>query len=258
MDDARLVALCQRWQLEPDGEIISGAGGAVLPVRQNGDPLILKIAAPEEAGAGADLLEWWAGEGAVRVVARYGDAILMDRAGDALLDTDLSDDQAIQVVARVASRLHRSRGPAPPSLVPLGRWFAVLSEAGDPAAPVLDMLLAEARPQLPLHGDLHHGNMLQQNDDWVAIDPKGLWGERTADFAAFLLNPDAADERRVIARDARRLPDRIGRLARAANLDPDRLRRWMHVAASASALWHQQDGGDPTVARTLASLTADA
>ena len=257
MDDTCLVALCQRWQLEPDGEMISGAGGAVLPVRRNGDLLILKIAAPEEAGAGADLMEWWAGDGAVRVIARDGDAILMDRAGEPLLDTDLSDDQAIQIVARVASRLHRPGRPAPPSLVPLGRWFAVLTEAGDPAASTLEALLAEAHPQLPLHGDLHHGNILRQADDWVAIDPKGLLGDRTADFAVFLLNPDAADERRFIARDPRRLPDRIGRLAGAADLDPDRLRRWVHVAASASALWHLQDGGDPTVARTLASLTAD-
>ncbi|MNI09084.1 Aminoglycoside/hydroxyurea antibiotic resistance kinase [compost metagenome] len=40
-----------------------------------------------------------------------------------------------------------------------------------------------------LHGDLHHYNMLMDNSlSWVAIDPKGLIGDREYDVIQFLLN----------------------------------------------------------------------
>ncbi|WP_177167236.1 aminoglycoside phosphotransferase family protein [Salinibacillus kushneri] len=39
-----------------------------------------------------------------------------------------------------------------------------------------------------LHGDFHHENILRDKGGWVAIDPKGLIGEREYDFIQFLLN----------------------------------------------------------------------
>lgn len=40
-----------------------------------------------------------------------------------------------------------------------------------------------------LHGDFHHYNVLaSEEDDWVAIDPKGLLGETEYDVIQFLLN----------------------------------------------------------------------
>jgi aminoglycoside/hydroxyurea antibiotic resistance kinase len=41
-----------------------------------------------------------------------------------------------------------------------------------------------------LHGDLHHGNVLDFGlRGWLAIDPKGLLGERGFDFANIFTNP---------------------------------------------------------------------
>ncbi len=51
-----------------------------------------------------------------------------------------------------------------------------------------ELLLSQGEPVL-LHGDLHHYNLLQHQDTWLAIDPKGVVGEREFEIGAFLRNP---------------------------------------------------------------------
>ena len=42
-----------------------------------------------------------------------------------------------------------------------------------------------------LHGDLHHDNILTATrEPYLAIDPKGLVGNRAYDVTAAMLNPD--------------------------------------------------------------------
>jgi streptomycin 6-kinase len=38
-------------------------------------------------------------------------------------------------------------------------------------------LLSSPCKQLVLHGDLHHDNILNDGNDWLTIDPKGIIGE---------------------------------------------------------------------------------
>ena len=56
-------------------------------------------------------------------------------------------------------------------------------------ADVARRLLAEPREVTVLHGDLHHDNVLHGSRGWLAIDPKGLIGERTYEVANLLGNP---------------------------------------------------------------------
>lgn len=49
------------------------------------------------------------------------------------------------------------------------------------------LLLADRRDISPLHGDIYHGNVLDFGErGWLAIDPKGLKGERGFDYANLL------------------------------------------------------------------------
>ncbi|WP_430789768.1 aminoglycoside phosphotransferase family protein [Virgibacillus flavescens] len=49
-------------------------------------------------------------------------------------------------------------------------------------------LIATSEPEL-LHGDLHHENILYSNQHgWMAIDPKGVGGDRYFDLISFLFN----------------------------------------------------------------------
>src|SRR5690606_15434441 len=69
-----------QWGLEVDGEPVITATSRLLPVRHHGLPAMLKISTHEEAQAGGRVLAWWNGDGAARVLAIDGDALLMERA----------------------------------------------------------------------------------------------------------------------------------------------------------------------------------
>ena len=79
-------AYLARWGLTPDGEPIATHSSRLLPVHRDGVPAMLKIAREVEERRGAEVMVWWDGEGAVRVLAHEGDALLMERAiGEASL-----------------------------------------------------------------------------------------------------------------------------------------------------------------------------
>src|SRR5215510_3642881 len=123
-----------RWDLLPDGEQIITDSSRLLPVRRMGAPAILKIAIEAEERRGAAVMIWWDGEGAARVMAHEGDALLMERAiGEASLvemARNGRDDQASRILCAAAKALHAPKGcPPPSSVVPLSRWFEALATA---------------------------------------------------------------------------------------------------------------------------------
>lgn len=253
-----------RWGLSRDGEPISTRSSDLLPVRRDGAPAMLKIAKEVEERRGATLLGWWCGAGAVRVLAHEGDALLMERPlGGASLG-EMSrfgrDDEASRTICDVAARLHAPRvRPLPPTLVPLARWFAELEPAAARFGGVLRRsaatardLLAAPRDVVVLHGDLHHGNVLDAGPrGWLAIDPKGLLGERGFDFASIFCNPDLG-----VATAPGRLARQADMVAAAAGLERSRLLRWVLAYAGLSAAWTLGDDGDAGLARAVAEEAA--
>ena len=51
-----------------------------LPVRRQGLRAMLKIATHAEEKTGAQLMIWWKGRGAARVLTHHGNALLLERA----------------------------------------------------------------------------------------------------------------------------------------------------------------------------------
>jgi streptomycin 6-kinase len=255
-----------RWRLVPDGEPIVTHSSRLLPVRRGREPAMLKIALEEEERWGGLLMVWWAGEGAARVLAHDGDALLLERAGGPASLAALArsgpegDDEASQIICAAASRLHATAGrPPPPPLIPLDRWFAELGPAAERHGGVLRLaaaaareLLAEPRQVVPLHGDLHHGNVLDGGPrGWLAIDPKRLLGERAFDLANVFCNPDLET-----ATGSGRLARQASVVAAAAGLERERVLRWVLAYAGLSAAWTLGDGGHPDVALAVAEIAA--
>lgn len=242
-----------RWDLTPDGAPITTHAARLLPVRQHGAARMLKIALSPEEEAGAALLAYWAGDAAVPVRALDGPALLMDRAEGPRDLADMArngqDAEATLILAGIARRLHAPRpGPLPP-LVPLDVRFAALLAAAHHggtfarAAREAADLLASPQGAATLHGDLHHGNVLDFGaGGWRAIDPKGLWGEPAYDLVQQLFNPDAIDPSRPVATLPGTLARRIEVLARAMDIDRRRLLRWTATGAALSAAWSLADG----------------
>jgi streptomycin 6-kinase len=176
------------------------------------------------------------------------------------------DDEASQIICAVAARLHTTRRTPPPELVPLEHWFRELWPAAETHGGILRRAAETARELLDapqevgvLHGDLHHGNVLDFGSrGWLAIDPKGLVGERGFDFANVLRNPDA---HLAVAPDHLALgPGRFARqsrvVAEAAQLDRTRLLQWTLAFTGLSAAWIIGDGDDPVLDVAVAKLAA--
>lgn len=254
-----------RWSLTPDGEAFASLGGKLMPVIHRGAPAMLKLSQAPEEVAGGVLMEWWGGQGAALVLARDGEALLMERAmgvGDlAEMARGGHDDEACRILCAAAAGLHGARSTPPPaSLVPLESWFRALWPAAEAhgglflkSAAVARGLLAEPREVGVLHGDLHHGNVLDFGPrGWLAIDPKGLIGDRGYDHANMLCNPDAATAaaQGVLAR-------RVEVVSVAAQIEPIRLLNWLLAYLGLSAAWSLADGpGDAARTLEIAAMAA--
>jgi streptomycin 6-kinase len=259
MFDAHL----SRWHLIPDGDPIITSNARLLPVRFRGEAAMLKVAAVEEELRGAAVLEWWNGKGAARVLARHGEALVLERAtGTACLAemarTD-GDDAACRVLCAVAAELHAPRTKPLPELIPLADWFRELEPAAAAHGGILidcarsaRALLADPREVGVLHGDLHHGNVLDFGArGWLAIDPKGLLGERGFDFANIFTNPDLDDPSRPVATEPSRFARRIEIVADTAGLSRVRLLSWILAWTGLSAAWFLGDGDHRSAAIDL-------
>src|ERR1700722_3019341 len=103
MPRALLQPWLDRWRLTPDGAAFTTRFGSHLaPVIQGGAPAMLKVAGSEEERRGAALMAWYGGDGAARVLAHEGEAILLERATGARSLADMarggSDDEATQIL----------------------------------------------------------------------------------------------------------------------------------------------------------------
>jgi streptomycin 6-kinase len=260
------------WGLEPDGVESETQTSWLLPVRSRGDAAILKRLKPgsDERNAAA-FLRYLAGHGAVRLIAEDGDSLLMERAGGprSLMTMARSGEDlaAAEALAETVAKLHAPRDALPPrGLIPLRAWFSSLfsRQAERPllgrCAAVARALLGSERDVVPLHGDLHHDNVLDGGKrGWLAIDPKGLIGERSYEIANLLGNPWPYGE---IVHDRDRMRRLATLYATRLGLDVRRVLAFALAHAGLAASWRLDEGDDPIFrlkcAELLEALVDDA
>ena len=252
-----------RWGLTPDGEPIATRSSDLLPVRRAGVPAMLKIAREAEERWGGHLMSWWGGDGAARVLAQDGAALLLERATGERSLVEMArggrDDEASRIICAVAARLHAPRGCPPPALIPLPRWFEALEPAAARHGGILSLAAASARELLAapqevvvLHGDLHHGNVL---------DFGGAAGSRSTPSASWASAASISRTCSAIPTSRSRPRPGVWRaqasvVAEAAGLDRPRLLRWILAWAGLSAAWHLEDGETAETALAVARLAA--
>jgi streptomycin 6-kinase len=252
------------WDLAVDGQPIATPGSRLLPVRHGKRRAMLKVALEAEEKFGGLLMEYWGGEGAAKVLAQKGDALLLERAEGKLSLADFArggrDDEATRIICATVAKLHAPRAKPRPSLIPLAQWFRELEPAAAShggllatSAKVARMLLETPQEVGVLHGDIHHDNVLDFGDrGWLAIDPKRLIGERGFDYANIFTNPDLADPTKPVA--ALHFKRRLDIVGAAAGLDRRRLLQWIVAWCGLSAAWFISDGGSPDTDFRIAEL----
>jgi streptomycin 6-kinase len=105
----------------------------------------------------------------------------------------------------------------------------------------------------PLHGDLHHENIMFGPRGWLAIDPKGVLGDPGFDAANLFYNPLGHD-------DLCRNPDRIAHMAtvfaRTIGQDEGAILDHAFTYGCLSAAWHAEDANTIEEERALSIARA--
>ena len=260
------------WALTVSGPVMHGAVGVVVPVRrEDGTDAVLKVSFPHPGNvAEPKALAAWAGRGAVRLLEHDAAAFAMvlEKAGSYSL-RDLPD--AVERVV-VAGRLNRRLAvPAPedvPSLkVVADDWATEIdSKYRRLREPLADRLIGRAletcrefaadQPNLLVHGDMNFSNVLKgSRGPWLVIDPKGWAGDPAYDAVNLL-----RDRWHTLAEQAdlaKALTYQLAAFADAAELDRERVIRWVQACAVKDTLWSLEYNESPervTTNRTVAGI----
>ncbi|UDL92733.1 phosphotransferase [Mesorhizobium sp. PAMC28654] len=267
-------AFPKRWKVSAPELIAETFSSRIWKVvREDGSSAIVKALKPFDDVAdelrGEHYLVWRHGEGAVRLLDRDGHSMLLEYAGDRLLSHELAeqgDDAATAIAAEVMAKLFApSDHPFPEELQQLRTRFASLfkkakadRDAGADslyveAAATAERLLGDPHDIKPLHGDLHHDNIIHGPRGWLAIDPKGVLGDPGFDAANMLYNPLERD-------DLCGAPERIAHMAetfaKTLGQTPRAILDHAIAYGCLSASWHHEDRNDADENRELSIAMA--
>lgn len=249
--------LLGRWACIPDGEVMHGGVGVIVPVRRRPEErAVLKVSFAHPGNVHEpEAFVAWGGRGAVLLHERDDKrfAMLLERAQPSTLAEVEDGDEVVTVAGRLNRRLAI---PAPPGLPRLREqaeaWEKQLRKDAEElphALPrqVLDAAMATVRelgrdqPDTLIHGDLHARNILRADrEPWLAVDPKGFAGDPAYDAGTLLKS------RALTLLEADDLGKAVHRVldvfAEAAELDRERVQRWAQLHAVQTAFWGRRHG----------------
>ena len=246
-----------------------------------GEQVVLKVTRqPGDEWYAGEILQAFNAKGFVRVYQHAPGVVLLERLapGRSLLELSLKgkDEEAIAILADVIAQMSLiERSPNPnsttllhcPTIHKWARGFEQYAASGDGQIPkslvdsgrqvFLELCASQVQPRL-LHGDLQHYNVLfDSNRGWLAIDPKGVFGELEYEVGAMMRNPVECPDLFLSSQTIER---RLEQLATRLNLDRERALRWTFAQAVLSAIWEIEDG-HPIDARSpvlrLAEMTRE-
>ena len=218
-------------------------------------PVVLKVIRKEDSEEWrcGEVLEAFRGEGIVRPIEYAAGAVLLPRLlpGHDLASwpVDGRDEEATEIIASLlrrmsdnAARLDRIR-PVDDMQPEFARFRSgadgfIPPHYVDRAEAMFTELCATQRNVRVLHGDLHHYNVLFDNDaGWVAIDPWGVLGEIEFEVGPSLRNPlmPLPADPRVMERRLRTFEARL-------TLNADRALKWAFAATVLAILWPVEAG----------------
>lgn len=249
--------LLASWDCEPDGEVMFGGVGIVVPaLRKASEPAVLKVSFPHPGNRyEPDAFAAWGGRGAVLLYERDDEqfAMLLERAHTTTLARTGTGDEVATIAGRISRRLAI---PAPPSFPRLqdqaSTWeeqlrqhTAEMPHALDPrivdAAVATVRDLAQDQPDILVHGDLNARNILPAvRESWLAVDPKGWVGDPAYDCGTLIKSRSVVlVEEGDLRKSIRRTLDVF---TEAAELDRERAQRWAQLGAVQSAFWGRRRG----------------
>ncbi|MEP7455131.1 aminoglycoside phosphotransferase family protein [Phyllobacterium sp. SB3] len=275
MADTLLQSLPAEWHLSEPELFTETHTSRIIMVRlEDGQQAVVKqlnATGMENELRGTHYLEWHDGHGCVRVLKQKDNNVLLEYGGSrTLLDhlNEHGDESATLIFTDVFLRLQetfRSRKPVTPGFVPLRKQFASLFKKAEKdrnsgeqsifveVAAIADRLLSNQRDIQPLHGDIHHENILFGKRGWLVIDPQALLGDPAYDAANMFYNPV---ERTDLRTDQKRIAAMAEIFERVFKRDRKDYLEFGMSHACLSASWHDEDENFEERDRSLAVTEA--
>lgn len=258
-----VTAISSKLELRDLKKVTNLSYNYVLSGFQGDNPIILKLGL-DNAGLKREALalKCFAGCGAVKVLAEDNGILLLERAvpGTSLKSYFPDREQeSIEIVCGIMKKLHQANIPATHNFPHVKDWLTALDNDWNipnhylqKAKKLRDELLQTSEVDVLLHGDLHHDNILQNVNDWLVIDPKGVIGEPAYEVAAFIRNPipellNHADAPNIIH-------NRVTRFATALELPSQWILDWCFVQAVLAWVWALEDGCDTSYFEQLTKV----
>jgi streptomycin 6-kinase len=180
------------------------------------------------------------------VLAENDGMLLLERAvpGTSLKNYFPNRDQeSIEIACKVMKKLHKANIPITHNFPHIKDWLTALDRDWPipdaylkKARKLRDQLLKMSSADALLHGDLHHDNILQNGNDWLVIDPKGVIGSPINEIWAFVMD---------IERD-------IPFIAQYFNFRTQDVFNWYFVHVILAACWNLEDNIDASLFLGLA------
>ncbi len=226
----------------------------------SGEPVALKVAVPhEELFTEMEALALYNGQRAARLLDadRELGAILMQRAVPGTMLWQVGDNREQTHIAASMMRDLPAPAPAAHTMPHFSRWvkraFSLTRTEWDPGERMPRDLLDRAEAasielsrdrthDVVLHGDLHHENILwDEEDGWLAIDPKGVIGPACLEVGRFIQNqlPDDAP----FSVHERLVRERIKIFSAELGMTPETIAAAALVDCVLSHVWSFEDRG---------------
>lgn len=214
---------------------------------QKDRPIVLKLGLDAASlKQEARSLKHFIHHGAVQILDEGDHFILLERAlpgvslKSYLPERDL---EAVKIACQTMQCLHQAPVPHSHNFPHIREWFSILDKDWnlpafylEKARNLRDRLLTTNTDNVLLHGDLHHDNMLQNGDQWLVIDPKGVMGHPINEVWAFVVN---------IESDTQFIANFFG-------FDLQQVRDWYFVHLILAACWNLEDHLDCNLFLNLA------
>jgi streptomycin 6-kinase len=227
---------------------------------QNDKPIILKIGMNGKAlTKEASCLKAFSKHAVAEVIADDTNMIIMQRAvpGSTLKEYFPDNDiDATKILCTSIKELHKASIPESHNFYHLSELFKTLDQKLDIPDEILtkakhlrDDLLKSTTKEVLLHGDLHHDNILQNGDNWLAVDPKGYIGDPAFEPAAYLCNP--IPELLQENRPREIIENRINICSTELGIDSRRIADWVYAKSVLCWAWSLEDTLDASYWKEL-------
>lgn len=230
----------------------------VAPAKmQDNADVVIKINLPtQEPNYEAKSLQLFAGNGAIRLLKENtaDNVMLLEKAVPGERLSDKTSEEQVSIFAEVVGQLHNQRSGDISIFPTLDLWakdFASYREKFSlSSGPIPQKLFEkteaiftqypkENRQMILLHGDLHAANILSSERGWLAIDPKGIIGEKEFEVGVFLRNPYGEFPHETNYKKF--ITNRIAQCAELTGFDKKRITDWAFATAVNAMVWFLKD-----------------